>query len=39
MAQKYYSSKETAKLLGVSDEEVKAMQDRRELRGFATAPT
>jgi excisionase family DNA binding protein len=34
MAQKYYNSKETAKLLGVSDDEVKQMLDRRELHGY-----
>jgi excisionase family DNA binding protein len=34
MAQKYYNSKDAAKVLGVSDDEVKQMLDRKELRGF-----
>lgn len=34
MAQKYYSAKEVAQLLGVSEDEVKQMQQRRELYGY-----
>jgi len=34
MAQKYYNRKDTAKLLGVSEDEVKQMLDRRELHGY-----
>ncbi len=34
MAQKYYNSTETAKLLGVTVDEVKKMLDRRELHGY-----
>jgi excisionase family DNA binding protein len=34
MAQKYYTSQETAQLLGISEEEVRAMLDRRELHGY-----
>ena len=34
MAQKYYNVKETAQLFGVSEDDVKQMLERRELRGF-----
>ena len=34
MAQKYYNSEETAKILGISVDEVKKMVDRRELHGY-----
>ena len=34
MAQKYYNSKDVAKLLGVSEEEVKQMLERKELHGY-----
>ena len=34
MVQKYYNSVETAKILDVSAEDVKAMLDRRELHGY-----
>jgi hypothetical protein len=34
MAQKYYNSAETAKILGKSVEEVKKMLERRELHGY-----
>jgi excisionase family DNA binding protein len=34
MVQKYYNSVETAKLLDVSTEDVKAMLERRELHGY-----
>ena len=34
MAQKYYSSEEAAKLLGVTVDDVKGMLDRRELHGY-----
>jgi excisionase family DNA binding protein len=34
MAQRYYNVKEAAKLLGVSDEDVRQMLERHELRGF-----
>jgi len=34
MAQKYYNTQETAKLFGVSVEEIKQMLDRRELHGY-----
>jgi excisionase family DNA binding protein len=34
MAQKYYTVKEAAEILGVSEEEVKQMQQRRELYGY-----
>ncbi len=34
MAQKYYNTAETAKLLGKSEEDVKKMLERRELHGY-----
>lgn len=34
MAQKYYNSEETAKALGVSEEEVQQMAQRQELHGY-----
>jgi excisionase family DNA binding protein len=34
MAQKYYNVKEAAQLLGVSDEQVRTMQEQRELYGY-----
>ena len=34
MAQKYYNSAETAKLLGKSVDDVKKMLERRELHGY-----
>jgi excisionase family DNA binding protein len=34
MAQKYYNIQESAKVLGISDDEVKQMLDRRELHGY-----
>ena len=34
MAQKYYNSEETAKALGVSEDEVKQMAQRQELHGY-----
>ena len=34
MAQKYYNSAETAKILDVSIDDVKKMMDRRELHGY-----
>jgi excisionase family DNA binding protein len=34
MAQRYYNVKEAAKLLGTSDENVRQMQERRELHGY-----
>ena len=34
MAQKYYNRKDTAKLLDVSEDEVKQMLERRELHGY-----
>lgn len=34
MAQKYYNSAETAKILDVSTDDVKKMMERRELRGY-----
>ena len=34
MAQKYYNSEETAKALGVSEEEVRQMAQRQELHGY-----
>ena len=34
MAQKYYNSAETAKILGKTVDEVKAMLERRELHGY-----
>ena len=34
MAQKYYNVKEAAKLLGVSEEQVRKMQEQRELYGY-----
>ena len=34
MAQKYYNTAEAAEILGLSQDEVKQMQSRHELRGF-----
>ena len=34
MAQKYYNSKDVAQVLGVSEEEVKQMLERKELHGY-----
>jgi excisionase family DNA binding protein len=34
MAQKYYNVKEAAQLLGVSEEQVRTMQEQRELYGY-----
>ena len=34
MAQKYYNSAETAKILDVSVDDVKKMMERRELHGY-----
>ena len=38
MTQKYYSSEEAAKALGVSEDDVKQMAQRQELHGYRDGP-